>query len=99
MLARSERHRPRMDLDALLYHYFGTSDLDALDPAALEAGEAQVRIAFGTEREPGRRFALWAVLHALGDAPRPADAFENGRERQAAEMYARAAAFTDRSDD
>lgn len=84
-----------MDLDALLHHYFGSTDLDTLDPRRIDTGRERVRIAFGTERDAGRRFALWTVLHALGDAPAPADAFEDGRERRAAEAYARAAALTD----
>jgi hypothetical protein len=85
-----------MDLDALLYHYFGTSEPESLDPDAIDAGVDRVGIAFGTEREAGRRFALWAVLHALGRAPEPRVAFKTPREREAAEMYARAAAFADR---
>lgn len=87
-----------MDLDALLNHYFGSSALDTLDAATIEAGTDRVRIAFGTEREPGRRFALWTVLHALDDAPAPATAFKDVRERQAAEAFARASAWTDRPD-
>lgn len=83
-----------MDLDALLLHYFGTADLAAIDPAAMEAGIERLGTAFGTEREPGRRFALWALLHALGEAPEPARAFKDAGERRAAEAYARA---TDRA--
>lgn len=81
-----------MDLDALLVRYFGTADLDAIDPAAIEDGSARLRVALGTERDAGRRFALWTLLHALGDAPDPAVAFENPAERRAAEDYLRAAA-------
>jgi hypothetical protein len=80
-----------MDLDALLLHYFGTTDLDALDDDALDEGHRKVTLAFAVEREPGRRFALWIVLHALGDAPSPEKAFKNPAERRAAEDYARAA--------
>jgi hypothetical protein len=81
-----------MDLDAVLLQLFGTADLDALDPSALAAGVERARIALGTERDPGRRFALWTLLHALGEAPDPATAFKNLAERRAAEDYARAAA-------
>ncbi len=80
-----------MDLDALLNHFFGTTELDTLDEAALELGVERLGTAFGTEREPGRRFALWTLLHALGEAPDPAIAFKDPRERAAAEAYARAA--------
>lgn len=81
-----------MDLDDLLLRYFGTADLDALDPSALEDGRERIRIALGTERDGGRRFALWTLLHALGDAPEPASVLKDAGERRAAEDYARAAA-------
>lgn len=77
-----------MDLDAISHHFFGTTNIDTLSPEALEAGRDRVALAFGTEREPGRRFALWAVLRATGDAPDPTHAFEDPRERRAAQMYA-----------
>lgn len=80
-----------MDLDALLHHYFGTSDLDELDEAAIEAGRERVAIAFGTEQDRGRRFALWIVLHALGAAPDPQLSFEDEADCRAAEDYAWAA--------
>ncbi|MEG3089672.1 hypothetical protein [Sphingomonas sp. PB4P5] len=80
-----------MELDILLQHYFGTSDLTTLDDAGFELGVEKLGTAFGTEREPGRRFALWSLLHALGDAPDPAVAFKNPAERRAAEEYAHAA--------
>lgn len=80
-----------MDLDAVLHQLFGTADLDALDPATLDAGVERARIALGTEGDAGRRFALWTLLHALGVAPDPAATFKNAAERRAAEDYARAA--------
>jgi len=80
-----------MDLEALLEHYFGTGDLDALDPAALQRGQERLAIDFGVEREPGRRFALWVLMDGLGFAPDPADAFEDPALRRAAENYLSAA--------
>jgi len=80
-----------MDLDALLHHFFGTAELDTLDAAALELGVERLGTAFGLEREPGRRFALWALLHALGEAPDPEIAFKDPGERRAAQDYAWAA--------
>ena len=80
-----------MDLDALLYCYFGTTALETLDADALAAGEERIRVAFGVEREPSRRFALWTVLHALGSAPDPQVVFKDARDRKAAEDYAWAA--------
>ncbi|WP_183110326.1 hypothetical protein [Sphingomonas sp. So64.6b] len=79
-----------MDLDALLYHYFGTEAIETLDDAAIESGLERLRIDFGTERESSRRFALWVLLHGLGEAPDPAIAFKDQREREAAQNYARA---------
>ena len=85
-----------MDLDALLHHFFGTTELDTLDERALELGIERLGTAFGTEQEPGRRFALWTLLHALGEAPDPAIAFKDSRERAAAEAYARAVGRAER---
>ena len=85
-----------MDLDALLHNFFGTTDLESLSGEAIEAGRERLSIAFGTERDPGRRFALWTLLHGLGEAPDPAVAFKDRREREAAEAYARAVARAER---
>jgi hypothetical protein len=87
-----------MDLDAVSQHFFGTADIDALDHSALDAGRERVSIALGTEREPGRRFALWAVLRATGEAPDPARVFKDPRERRAAEMYSAAIGAADLPD-
>jgi len=80
-----------MDLDALLQYYFGTTEIDQLDDDAIDAGLERVRVAFGTERDSGRKFALWIVLHALGEAPDPEIAFKDAKDRKAAEDYAWAA--------
>lgn len=77
-----------MDLDALLHHYFGTDDLDAVPPSARTEGQHRLAVDFGTEREPSRRFALWSLMEALGTAPPPAEAFEKEPAlRKAAEEY------------
>jgi len=81
-----------MDLDALLHHYFGTTDLDRLDPEAIAEGCARARLALGLEADAGRRFALWMLLHALDEAPEPAAVFKDAKARRIAEDYARAAA-------
>ena len=39
----------------------------------------KLKIGFGVEREPGRKFALWCLMDALGVAPHPADAFAKAR--------------------
>lgn len=88
-----------MDLDALLLHYFESEDLDALTPETLRRGRERVAIDFGVEREAGRRFALWTLLDALGDAPPPAEAFEKEPQlRAAADAYLTAAWRMDRDD-
>lgn len=85
-----------MDLDTLLRHYFGTEDLDTLDESAIEEARQRVEVAFGTERDSGRRFALWILLHAIGAAPDPAVAFKDAKDRKAAEDYAWAAGRIER---
>ena len=86
-----------MDLDALLHHSFGTTEIETLDEAALELGIERLGTGFWTEREPGRRFALWALLHSLGAAPDPGTAFKTQRERDAAFDFLRAADRAERS--
>lgn len=86
-----------MDLDALLHHYFGTTAIETLDDPAIELGIERLGTAFWTEREPGRRFALWALLHSLGEAPDPVTAFKDQRERDAAIDWIRAAERAERS--
>ncbi len=85
-----------MDLDDLLYHYIGTADPDELDAAAIAAAGERMAIDFGVERDAGRRFALWALMHGLGIAPDPERAFKEPRERAAAHAYARIARSADR---
>lgn len=80
-----------MDLDTLLHDLFGTTEVDTLDPETIEAGRERLAVAFGLEEDEARRFALWALLHALGDAPDPRDAFDDPAMQRAAESYARAA--------
>jgi hypothetical protein len=77
-----------MDLDALLYHYFGTAELEGIGSGALETGKERLGIDFGVEQEPSRRFALWTLMEALGIAPPPAEAFRKHPALQrAAEDY------------
>lgn len=81
-----------MELDALLLHFFGTDDPAGLSDAEYDRALERLKIAFGVERESGRRFALWALLEALGIAPLPAEAFaKEPALKAAAEDYLRAA--------
>ena len=81
-----------MDLDALIEHFFETADPSALSPAEYDRGIERLGIAFGVEREPGRKFALWSLMEALGIAPLPAEAFaKEPKLRAAADAYLSAA--------
>ncbi len=81
-----------MDLDALLDHFFGPGELDDLAESEFARGIEKMQIAFGIEREPGRRFALWTILEGFGTAPLPADAFAKEPQlKVAAEAYLTAA--------
>lgn len=73
-----------MDFDDLLWRYFGTSDLSEASPAAHAAGLDRLRVDFGLETDRSRRFALWAVLHMLGQAPDLDVAFDEEVDREAA---------------
>lgn len=88
-----------MDLDDRLREYFGTADLAAIPAPALAAGVERMRVDLGLEKERGRRFALWAVLHMLGAAPDLDIAFKDEADRDAArtfmEMTERAGERTD----
>lgn len=75
-----------MDFNDQLRRYFGTDDPASLTPSALEAGMERMKVDFGMEADAGRKFALWALLHMLGDAP-DLDAFENEAEREAARNF------------
>ncbi len=76
-----------MEFDDLLRRYFGSSDLDAIPPAALAAGVERCQVDLGLERDPGKRFALWAMLHMLGAAPELEAVFEDAAEREAARDF------------
>ena len=81
-----------MDLDSLILHFFGTEDPAALTEAEFARALERLKIGFGVEREPGRRFALWVLLEGLGEAPLPAEAFaKEPKLKAAAEDYLSAA--------
>ncbi len=76
-----------MDFDDQLRRYFGTADPAAIPSAALAAGAERMRVDLGLERDSGRRFALWVVLHMLDAAPDPDSAFADPAERKAAREF------------
>lgn len=71
-----------MELDGLLHHYFGTHAPESLDAQALESGRDRLATDLGLEQDGQRRFALWALMEALGFAPDPADAFKDDPDFQ-----------------
>ena len=76
-----------MNFDDQLRRYFGTGDLAAIPPDALQAGIERMQVDLGLERDRGNRFALWALLHMLGAAPDLDAAFEDERDRDAARDF------------
>ena len=73
-----------MDLRDLMQNYFGTRDLAAINPDATRAGVERMRVDFGLEKDRGRRFALWTLLHMFDAAPDLDVAFEHEEDREAA---------------
>ena len=73
-----------MNLDDQMHRYFGTTDLAAVPPAALEAGIEHMRVDLGLTQDSGERFALWVLLHMLGSAPDLDVAFKDEADREAA---------------
>ena len=76
-----------MNLDDQLSHYFGTSDLGAVTPAVLATGVERMAVDLGLEKDRERKFALWALMHMLGDAPDLDVAFADERDREAARNF------------
>lgn len=73
-----------MDFDDLLDRYFGSSAIAEIQPGALAAGIERMQVDFGLERDRGKRFALWSLLHLLGAAPDLEASFKDHSDREAA---------------
>ena len=76
-----------MDLDDLLFRYFGARDLADVPQSALAAGIERMQVDFWLETDPGRRFALWCLLHLLKAAPDLDVAFTAEADREAARNF------------
>lgn len=76
-----------MDLDDQLRRYFGTADFATLAPEAFAAGTERMLVEFGLEKDRGRRFALWALMHSLGVAPDLDVAFKSAEDRDLARDF------------
>ncbi len=76
-----------MNLEDQLRRYFGTTEIACLSADAIAAGSEHMLVDLGLERDAGRRFALWALMHMLGTAPDIDIAFPDEREREAARDF------------
>ena len=76
-----------MNLDDLLFRYFGTSEMSHVPPRAQAAGIERIEVDFALESDRGNRFALWALLHLLGSAPDLGTAFKDESDRNAARNF------------
>ncbi len=76
-----------VNFDDQLHRYFGTPEMSEVTPAVLASGVERMKVDLGLEKDPSRRFALWAILHMLGDAPDLDAAFANEAEREAARNF------------
>lgn len=76
-----------MDFDDQLRRYFATTDLSGMTPDALDAGIERMRVDFGMEKDRGRRFALWTLMHLFGVAPDLDVAFTDEADRNAARDF------------
>lgn len=76
-----------MDFDDQLRRYFGTADLGAIAPGALAAGIERMKVDLGLAADRERRFALWALLHMLGEAPDLDAVFDQDQDREAARNF------------
>ncbi|MFM9936117.1 MAG: hypothetical protein ACKVOL_07950 [Novosphingobium sp.] len=76
-----------MGFDDQMRRYFGSDDLESLSPAELAAGKERLAVDFGLEKDTGRRFAMWALMHILGCAPDLDVAFKDAGEQNAARDF------------
>ena len=76
-----------MNLDDLLFRYFGVSDMSQVPPATQAAGIERMQVDLALKKDRGNRFALWALLHLLGSAPDLDVAFNDRGDRDAARNF------------
>lgn len=76
-----------MQFNDQLRQFFGTDDLAAVEPGALQAGIERMQVEFGLETDRGRRFALWSLLYMLGVSPDLDIAFPDPADRDAARTF------------
>ncbi len=74
-------------MNALLLRYFGTTEMGELTPKAIPAATERMLVDLGLETDPGKRFALWSLLHMLDAAPDLDAVFDDESEREAARNF------------
>ncbi|HZU63087.1 MAG TPA: hypothetical protein VFF98_05345 [Novosphingobium sp.] len=76
-----------MDFDDQMRRYFGAAELGEVTPAVLASGMERLEVDFGLEKDRGRRFAMWALMHILGNAPDLDVAFKDPADQDAARDF------------
>ena len=76
-----------MDFDDQLHRYFGTTDISSIAPSGVDAAVERMKVDLGLEKDRGRRFALWALMHMLGAAPDLEVVFADRIDRDAARDF------------
>ncbi|WEK46436.1 MAG: hypothetical protein P0Y56_15725 [Candidatus Andeanibacterium colombiense] len=76
-----------MDLNDQMMRYFGTADPGAISAGGMAEGIERMRVDLGLEKDRGRRFALWTLLHMFGAAPDLDVAFAHEDDRNAARSF------------
>lgn len=76
-----------MNFDDQVRRYFGADSLEAVAPAAFDAGIEHMLVDLGLAKDRGDRFALWALLYTLGASPDLDAVFKNPEEREAARNF------------
>lgn len=76
-----------MDFDDQMQRYFGATDLGIVSPAMLKAGQERLAVDFWLEKDRGRRFAMWALMYILSNAPDLDVAFKDAADQNAARDF------------
>lgn len=76
-----------MKLDDLLFHYFGTNRIEDALPTTILAGLDRLQSDLGQENSRTHRFALWALLYLVGEAPDFAVTFDHPADQEAAREF------------
>lgn len=76
-----------MNLDDLLFRYFGSAELAEASFETRAAGLERITVDFGLEKDRGKRFVLWSLLYLLGSAPALDVAFKEEGDRKAARNF------------